>query len=469
MQTSFTLAQLADPQVAESEKILRTCVHCGFCTATCPTYVLLGDELDSPRGRIYLIKEMLEHERPATADVVKHIDRCLSCLACMTTCPSGVHYMHLVDHARAHIERTYARPLPDRAVRTVLARVLPYPARFRAALVLARLAGPIVRLVSAIRWRAPAPAADRPVPPQRQSWAGLMRRMATLLALAPARPPARILSTAAGVFPAQGARRARVALLSGCAQQVLAPAINEAAIRLLTRHGVEVVLPKGEGCCGGLVHHMGHEHAALRQARRNIDGWMREVAAGLDAILVTTSGCGVTLKDYGFMFRADPAYADKAARVSALAKDISEYVAELDPVFAVPQSGVVVAYHAACSLQHGQKIVREPKLLLDAAGFIVKDVPEGHLCCGSAGTYNMLQPEIATHLRDRKVANIKKLAPDAIATGNIGCMVQIGQATEIPIVHTVELLDWATGGPAPHALKNFSKRAISSRSLEAVS
>jgi glycolate oxidase iron-sulfur subunit len=297
-----------------------------------------------------------------------------------------------------------------------------------------------------------------------------MRRMATLLALAPARPPARTLSTGAGVFPAQGARRARVALLAGCAQQVLAPAINEAAIRLLTRHGVEVVLPKGEGCCGGLVHHMGREHTALQQARRNIDGWMREVAgAGLDAILVTTSGCGVTLKDYGFMFRADPVYADKAARVSALAKDISEYVVELDPAFAVPQSGIVVAYHAACSLQHGQKIVREPKQLLDTAGFIVKDVPEGHLCCGSAGTYNMLQPEIASHLRDRKVANIEKLAPDAIATGNIGCMVQIGQATEIPIVHTVELLDWATGGPAPHALKNFPKRAISSRSLEAVS
>jgi glycolate oxidase iron-sulfur subunit len=377
--------------------------------------------------------------------------------------------MHLVDHARAHIERTYARPLADRAVRAVLARVLPYPARFRAALALARLAGPIVRLVSSIPWRQRAPAADRPVPPSRQSWAGLMRRMVALLALAPERPPARATSTGAGVFPAQGARRGRVALLSGCAQQVLAPAINAAAIRLLTRHGVEVVLPRGEGCCGGLVHHMGREHAAMAQARRNIDAWMREIdGAGLDAILVTTSGCGVTLKDYGFMFRTDSAYADKAARVSALAKDISEYVLELDPAFAVPQSGIVVAYHAACSLQHGQKIVREPKQLLGRAGFVVKDVPEGHLCCGSAGTYNMLQPEIAAHLRDRKVANIETLAPDAIATGNIGCIIQIGQATDIPIVHTVELLDWAAGGPAPRALKNFSKRGISSRSLEAV-
>jgi glycolate oxidase iron-sulfur subunit len=469
MQTNFTLAQLANPQVAESEKILRACVHCGFCTATCPTYVLLGDELDSPRGRIYLIKDMLEHDRAATAEVVRHIDRCLSCLSCMTTCPSGVHYMHLVDHARAHIERTYARPLADRALRAVLARVLPFPARFRAALALARLARPVLRLTSAIRREPRRPRADRPVPPVRQTWAGLMRRTAALLALAPERPPGRA-GSGAGLFPAQGARRGRVALLSGCAQQVLAPAINEAAIRLLTRHGIEVVLPKGEGCCGGLVHHMGREHAALAQARRNIDAWMQEVTgAGLDAILVTTSGCGVTLKDYGFMFRTDPAYGDKAARVSALAKDISEYLFELDPNFAFPQPGIVVAYHAACSLQHGQKIVREPKQLLAGAGFTVKDVPEGHLCCGSAGTYNMLQPEIAVRLRDRKVANIATLAPDAIATGNIGCMVQIGAATDIPIVHTVELLDWATGGPAPPALKKISKRAISSRSLETVS
>ena len=469
MQTSFTLAQLADPQVAESEKILRTCVHCGFCTATCPTYVLLGDELDSPRGRIYLIKDMLEHDRPASAEVVKHIDRCLSCLACMTTCPSGVHYMHLVDHARAHIERTYARPVADRAMRTVLAHVLPYPARFRAALALARLAGPIARVVTSIMKQPRDPKAGRPVPPVRQGWASLMRRAAALLALTPARPPVGAASTGAGVFPAQGARRARVALLSGCAQQVLAPAINEAAIRLLTRHGIEVVLPQGEGCCGGLVHHMGREHAALAQARRNIDVWSRELAGdGLDAILVTTSGCGVTLKDYGFMFRTDPAYADKARRVSALAKDISEYLVELDPAFAVAPTGIVVAYHAACSLQHGQKVVRQPKALLARAGFTVKDIPEGHLCCGSAGTYNILQPEIATQLRDRKVANIEMLAPDAIATGNIGCMLQIGQATDIPIVHTVELIDWATGGPAPHALKKISKRAISSRSLEAV-
>jgi glycolate oxidase iron-sulfur subunit len=457
MQTTFTLAQLADPQVAESEKILRACVHCGFCTATCPTYVLLGDELDSPRGRIYLIKDMLEHERPATAEVVKHIDRCLSCLACMTTCPSGVHYMHLVDHARAHIERTYARPLPDRVLRAVLARVLPYPARFRVALALARLARTVGGVASRMRRRPPA---DRP--PPRQGWASLMRRIAALLELAPERPPVRADATT-GVFPAQGGRRRRVALLQGCAQQVLAPAINVAAIRLLTRHGVEVVQPQGEGCCGGLVHHMGREHAALAQARRNIDAWMREVeGAGLDAILVTTSGCGVTLKDYGFMFRTDRAYADKAARVSALAKDISEYVVELGPNFALPQPGIVVAYHAACSLQHGQKIVREPKQLLARAGFAVKDVPEGHLCCGSAGTYNMLQPEIAALLRGRKVANIATLAPDVIATGNIGCMVQIGAATDIPIVHTVELLDWATGGPVPHALKKISKRAISS-------
>jgi glycolate dehydrogenase iron-sulfur subunit len=471
MQTSFTLAQLADPQTAESEKILRACVHCGFCTATCPTYVLLGDELDSPRGRIYLIKDMLEHDRPATPEVVKHIDRCLSCLACMTTCPSGVHYMHLVDHARAHIERTYTRPLADRAIRAALARVLPFPARFRAALALARLAGRVMKVGASIPWRRrPAPAAVRHGTLPLLGWIGLARRMAAALRLAPERLPARSAWERPGVFAAESARRGRVALLSGCAQQVLAPTINEAAIRLLTRHGIEVVLAQGEGCCGGLVHHMGREHAALAQARRNIDAWMREIEGeGLDAILVTTSGCGVTLKDYGFIFRGDPAYADKAARVSALAKDISEYLAELNPASAVAQSGIVVAYHAACSLQHGQNIVREPKQLLARAGFAVKDVPEGHLCCGSAGTYNMLQPQIAARLRDRKVANIEKLAPDVIATGNIGCMVQIGQATGIPIVHTVELIDWATGGPAPEALKKISERAIPSQSLEAVS
>ncbi len=429
MQTSFTLAQLADPDVAEADKILRACVHCGFCTATCPTYVLLGDELDSPRGRIYLIKDMLENDRPATGEVVKHIDRCLSCLACMTTCPSGVHYMHLVDHARAHVEETYSRPLGDRVLRALLAKVLPDRKLFRLSL----LAG------SAGRVLAPLFGA-----------LGL-NRLAAMLRLVPSRLPP---GSEAGhrVFPAQGARRGRVALLQGCAQSVLAPSINEAATRLLTRKGYEVVLA-GEGCCGSLVHHMGREQQALGNARAAIDLWTREIETnGLDAIIVTASGCGTTIKDYGYMLRNDPAYAGRAARVSALAKDISEYLASLDLGAAARPGGLKVAYQAACSLQHGQKIVKQPKELLAKAGFTVSDIGEAHLCCGSAGTYNIMQPEIATRLRDRKVANIERTGADVVATGNIGCMTQLAEATEIPIVHTVELLDWAHGGPRPAAL-----------------
>ena len=432
MQTSFTLAQLADPDVAELEKILRACVHCGFCTATCPTYVLDGNELDLPRGRIYLIKDMLEHERPATADVVLHIDRCLSCLACMTTCPSGVHYMHLVDHARVHIERTYRRPLGDRLLRALLTWLMPYPQRFRLALAAARLGKPLAPLAA---------------------FAGL-KRVAAMLALSPWRAPSRPL--APQVFPALGARQGRVALLAGCVNDLLAPQINAAAISVLTRHGIEVVLADGVGCCGSLVHHMGRDDAALAQARANIDAWI--ALEGLDAVVITTSGCGTTVKDYGFMFRADPAYAEQAKRISSLAKDIAEYLGGL-PLAAGPSAaGLIVAYHAACSLQHGQRILRQPRDLLARLGFAVKDVPDGHLCCGSAGTYNILQPSIARRLRERKVGTIEGLRPDVIAAGNIGCITQIAAGTELPIVHTVELIDWATGGPRPPALREHVMR-----------
>jgi len=434
MQTNFAPDQLKDPAMASSEKILRTCVHCGFCTATCPTYLLLGDELDSPRGRIYLIKDMLEGGKPATPEVVKHIDRCLSCLSCMTTCPSGVHYMHLVDHARAYIESTYVRPWDDRLLRALLAKVLPYPNRFRAAIAAALMARPFAGMVGALPKVGP--------------------RLRAMIELAPPRAPSRSPFDAPGTFKASGPRRARVAILSGCAQPVLKPGFNEAAIRLLNRHGVEVVLPKGEGCCGALVHHMGREHEGHAFAKRNIDTWIAEMdGEGLDAIIITASGCGTTVKDYGFMFRDDPEYAEKAKRVSDMTKDITEYVAGLKLMPPVRESDLVVAYHSACSMQHGQQIRTEPKTLLKQAGFIVKDVPEGHICCGSAGTYNLLQPEIAGQLRARKVANIERVKPDVIATGNIGCMMQIGQGTDIPIVHTVELLDWATGGPKPEALE----------------
>ncbi|MEJ2374037.1 MAG: glycolate oxidase subunit GlcF [Pseudolabrys sp.] len=444
MQTNFTLAQLADPPIKESEKILRACVHCGFCNATCPTYVLLGDELDSPRGRIYLIKEMLEQDRPATADVVRHIDRCLSCLNCMTTCPSGVYYMHLVDHARDHIEKTYKRPLADRLLRGLLARVLTDPGLFRLAAV-----GGIV---------------GRPFAPLLRG-AGL-KRLAAMLKLTPRRMPVPPVQRTGKVYPAIGRRRGRVALLSGCINPVLAPSTDEAAIRLLNRHGVEVVVARGEACCGSLVHHMGRESQALAMARNNVDAWTREIeGSGLDAVLSTVSGCGTTLKDYGFMLRTDPAYAAKAAAVSRLARDVSEYLATLRVKGEVPQ-GLTVAYHAACSLQHGQKVTKEPKELLSKCGFIVKDVPEGHLCCGSAGTYNILQPALAGKLRDRKVANIESLTPDVIAAGNIGCLTQIATGTEIPVVHTVELIDWATGGPVPERLRGRVDAAQASAAAE---
>jgi glycolate oxidase iron-sulfur subunit len=436
MQTNFTPDQLADSAMKTSEKILRTCVHCGFCTATCPTYLLLGDELDSPRGRIYLIKDMFENGRPATGEVVQHLDRCLSCLSCMTTCPSGVHYMHLIDHARVHVENTYRRPLMDRLMRNTLAAILPYPTRFRLSLLGAKLGRPFAPLLGRL-----------PV---------VGKRMQAMLELAPRGPVGRTALEGPGTHPAPQ-RKGRVILMQGCAQPVLAPSINEATIRVLNRHGIEVVIPKGEGCCGALVHHMGKEHESHDFARRQIDAWTAEIEArGADAILITASGCGTTVKDYGFMFKDDPAYAAKAARIAALAKDVSEYLATLE-LKRVPGPGMTVAYHSACSMQHGQKITDTPKKLLTAAGFKVKDVPEGHICCGSAGVYNILQPEIAGALRERKVGNIARLKPDVIATGNIGCMTQIGKGfadrgESVPIVHTVELIDWATGGPRPPAL-----------------
>ncbi|HLH10667.1 MAG TPA: glycolate oxidase subunit GlcF [Methylovirgula sp.] len=430
MQTSFTKEQLEDADLAVSEKILRSCVHCGFCTATCPTYVLEGDELDSPRGRIYLIKEMFEQGRPASAEIVTHIDRCLSCLACMTTCPSGVNYMHLVDHARAHIEETYGRPLGDRLIRMMLAAILPYPHRFSSVLRVASLLKPLANFL-------PRPGRGRKTP-------SLFDRLAAMAELAPRKLPRRDCEQAR-VFAPRGERRGRVALLAGCAQQVLNPAINAAAIRLLTRNGIEVVLADDETCCGALVHHLGRKGQALGFARANIDAWSR---AHVDAILVTASGCGTTVKDYGFMLRDDPLYAEKAAEISGRARDISEYLAELDLQPRSPKP-FTVAYHAACSLQHGQQITDLPKRLLKAAGFSVRDVPEGHICCGSAGTYNILQPFFANRLKRRKLANIEKLRPDLIAAGNIGCMTQLAGGTEIPILHTVELLDWADGGPMP--------------------
>jgi len=444
MQTHFTPAQLADPQVEETDRILRTCVHCGFCTATCPTYLLTGDELDSPRGRIYLAKDMLEKNRPADATTVKHLDRCLTCLACMTTCPSGVHYMHLVDHARQHIERTYRRPLSDQLMRAMLAFVLPHTSRFRVALWAARVARP-ARALLPKRMRSLLDAANVASPTTRAMAAGARETSSSV-------PAAEIETTAAP--EGAGRRIRRVALLPGCVQPALHPEINEATKRLLARLGVEVVVAPGTGCCGALVHHLGREHESAAQAKADIDAWTREIdARGLDAIVVTASGCGTMLKDYGFIFRNDPTYAAKAARVSAFARDVSEVLAELmQPAVTQSPQNLRVAYHSACSLQHGQKFHALAPGLLRNAGFTVLEVPEGHICCGSAGTYSMLQPEMSGQLRDRKARNIESVKPDVIATGNIGCITQIAQATGIPIVHTVELLDWASGGPPPARL-----------------
>ncbi|MCA3573832.1 MAG: glycolate oxidase subunit GlcF [Aestuariivirga sp.] len=425
MQTNFTAEQLATPRIAEANTILRKCVHCGFCTATCPTYVLLGDELDSPRGRIYLIKNMLESGEPATPETVKHLDRCLSCLSCMTTCPSGVNYMHLIDEARAHVEETYRRPPFERLLRSVLAYTMPRPQLFRLSLIGAKLASPLAPVAKSLG----------------------ATRIAALLGLVPKAMPTPEPFGQPGTYPAQGERKGRVALLMGCVQSVLDPGINAATIRLLTRLGFEVVVSGEEACCGSLTHHLGLEEDALARARRSIDQWTK---AEVDAVIITASGCGTTIKDYGHMLRLDPAYAEKARAISAKAKDVSEFLLAQD--LPEGQGGLKLAYHSACSMQHGQKLKTEPQRLLRRAGFTVMDVPEGHLCCGSAGTYNILQPEIATKLRDRKVANIESLAPEAIATGNIGCITQIGLGTAIPILHTIELLDWAYGGPKPEKL-----------------
>ncbi len=425
MQTNFTDEQMQDPGIERANEILRTCVHCGFCTATCPTYQILGDELDSPRGRIYLIKDMLENNRTPDEKTVLHVDRCLSCLACMSTCPSGVHYMHLMDHAREYINDHYKRPFFDRGMRFVLSKILPYPNRFRLAIYGAWMAKPFKF--------------------------ALPKMLKSMVDFAPATMPPPSLMDKPQVFPAQGERRKRVILMTGCAQRALDTDINEATIRVLTRHGCDVVIPQGQGCCGALTHHMGKTEDSHKSAAKNINSWMVEVnGEGLDAVIINTSGCGTTVKDYGHMFRNDP-MAQDAATISALAKDITEVMADLG-LNTVEKRDIRVAYHSACSLQHGQQIKLTPKRLLAQAGFTVLEPEDPHLCCGSAGTYNLMQPEISGELKARKVATLEAVEPEIISAGNIGCMMQIGSGTGVPVVHTVELLDWATGGPKPAKL-----------------
>lgn len=426
MQINFTPEQLARPAIASSNEELRACLQCGYCINNCSTYQLFGDELDSPRGRVFLIKEMLENDSKPSEETVKHIDRCLSCLVCMSTCPSSVHYMHLVDHAREYIEENYQRPLSDRALRWSLAKILPYPGRFRLAMRSAQLMKPLAF--------------------------AMPKRIRGMVEYTPGKLPTPSHNDQPQVFPALGERKRRVALMTGCVQKSLNTDINDATIRILRRHGCEVVVAQGAGCCGSLTHHMGKTKESHAAAARNIRAWMNEVNGdGLDAVVINTSGCGTTVKDYGYMFRNDE-LAEEAATISALAKDITEVLADIELDYKV-KPGLRVAYHATCSLQFGQRIRFTPKKLLRAAGFTVLEPRDPHTCCGSAGTYHLMQPEIANQLKERKVKTLLPGAPDAIAAGNIGCMMQIGSATEVPVVHTVELLDWVTGGPRPRSLE----------------
>ncbi|MCU7930115.1 MAG: glycolate oxidase subunit GlcF [Candidatus Thiodiazotropha sp. (ex Codakia rugifera)] len=433
MQTNFTQQQLLVPAIASSDVELRACLQCDYCTPNCPTYQLLGDEYDSSRGRIYLIKELLESKGVPKVKTVKHIDQCLSCLACMSSCPSSVHYLHLLDHARETIEENHQRKLSDRMLRWLLAKLLPYPDRFRLVMRGAQLIKPWVNVVP--------------------------RKLRPMLLLTPNRLPCPSANDKPQVFPALGERKRRVALLVGCAQQALNTDINDATIRILRRHGCEVVIAQGAGCCGALTHHMGKTKESREAAARNIYAWMKEAeGAGLDAIVINASGCGTVVKDYGYIFRNDT-LANDAATVASLAKDITELLADIALDYKV-KPGLRVAYHATCSLQYGQRIRFKPKKLLRAAGFTVLEPRDAHACCGAAGTYNLLQSEIAEKLKARKVKTLEVGAPDIIAAGNIGCMVQIASATGLPVVHTVELLDWVTGGPMPPVLHDVNKLAV---------
>jgi glycolate oxidase iron-sulfur subunit len=429
MQTTFTKKQLQDNNVNSSEKIIRKCVHCGFCNATCPTYQIAGDELDGPRGRIYLIKDMLENNKPANEKIAKHIDRCLSCYSCMTTCPSGVNYMHLVDHARNHIEKTFVRPFFDRFLRTLLSKILPSPTLFR-------MAGYCARLFYPFRFIFP-------------------KKIKNMLKYMPNSFP-KSAHANQEVYPATGKTYAKVALLTGCVQRVISPQINDSTINVLNRHGVEVLVPRQVECCGSLNHHLGKEDLAHKSFINNINAWFKLYEEkNLDAILVTTSGCGTTIKDYGYIFRdhQDKEIRNKAKIVSDLAKDVTEYLGKnIKLNYKTKDKKFKIAYHSACSMQHGQKLHSKPIDLLKKTGNDIFEIPDGHLCCGSAGTYNLLQDQMAAELLKRKVENINKVNPDFISTGNIGCITQISSGTKIPIVHTIEVLDWYTGGEKPKAI-----------------
>ncbi len=418
MRTNFTPDRLTDPQIAAAEKELRACVHCGICTATCPTYTLLGDELDGPRGRIQLIQHMLETNAEPSAKVVTHIDRCLSCLACVSACPSGVNYPRLIDAAREHIERKATRPSHRRWLRRALGHVLPRRALLRPLLALGRVGAAFAPLL-------PASLAE----PARA--AGRLPRAE--------RVPARMR-----VSRPHGKPIGRIALHVGCVQEVLAPRITGAALRVLTRHGFEVTTVEGSGCCGALNHHLGQAAEAKAFAKAlagDIEAAERDQP--FDAIVTTASGCGAVVRDYGYQLCGDA-----AESIGKRTRDIADMLRDVPLKTARSHRATRVAYHAACSLTHGMKQAAAAPQILRTLGFDVVE-PRDTQCCGSAGVYNILEPEIAGRLQKRKAASLMETKPKLIATGNIGCLAQIAAAVDVPVVHTIELIDWATGGPPP--------------------
>jgi glycolate oxidase iron-sulfur subunit len=411
MRTAFRSEQLTDPHLKGAEKALRTCVHCGFCTATCPTYLVLGDERDGPRGRIVLMQNMLESDAPPTAETVKHLDQCLSCLGCRTACPSGVDYSALIDTARLHIARTYKRPLLERMFRFFVLLVLMRPALFRLTSGAARLFAPVLPgKLGVLARNVPKP-----------------RRNSAQPAHAPPMP----------------LERPRVLLLKGCVQSALAPHIDEAAKRVFARQGLATA--PLSGCCGSLAYHLGYEAIAKRQAKRVIAAFE---ASHAGSFTITASGCASFLKDYGRVLSDEPEWAARAQAFAAKVKDFSELAEpQAVPTAATQWSEWTIAYHPPCSLQHGQRLGGRGEALLASAGFRLAPIPDAHLCCGSAGSYSLLHPEIAGELRARKLAAIASTGARIIASANVGCLTHL--AGPLPTVHVAELLDWAGGGPKP--------------------
>lgn len=422
MRTAFTPEQLQRPGLAEAARAVRSCVHCGMCNATCPTYAVVSDERDGPRGRIQIMQAMLEKGGAPSEIAVRHVDRCLSCLSCRATCPSGVDYARLVDQARIHIAQNYTRPRGERWFRSFLAAVLPYPGRMRWAMRLAPLSKTFARFLP-----------------------DSFRAMA---ALAPASLPDGE-EVKPGVYPATGSRKMRVALVRGCVQGVLAPEIDRAAIRLLARLGAEIVVAPGSGCCGALNHHLGLEASARRFARANIAAWWKAHESGsIDRIVSTASGCGAQVKDYDHLVGGEAGWSFRTRKLVPMVRDITELLDELGYSGIAPEK-LTIAYQSPCSLQHGQRILGLGERLLASAGFVLVPVRDPHMCCGSAGHYSLLQPEMAGELRARKIATLTEHSPDIIASGNIGCLDHLRRGTGTPLAHTVQLLDWAAGGEKP--------------------